>query len=394
VPQGYIDASSLYEIVHVFRYPNPEAAYPWAVQSSIEVTALLMEARNIELAPDPGPAGATSGPYEVLTTLLSSFVRKASVPATVRQKALRQTQAWVQRNPAEIQSAYRALGADRTNFDPWLESFVTHDWVEHSARLGGLFDSAFIPELSRVLEVPTTDLLRAHEESRGLAHLPDHAEHRGSNDLSRLICDAFVVSSLLRGRYHENAALLAQLQLHGHPFRRSIQVPAPSGQATTVEVANTARAIATIVLMGAYTERGLDARIRLWAENVRCVREAVAAERIELGSRRGSHAAQEAAVAAAKVAGVRVHPRILERGIDAVIGVGAAVLSSFVLVGWEAVAASVAVSAASTEATLGQHIARRVASGPWRLRTLVNATPGRLDGSWSIPSPDSEPKDQ
>jgi hypothetical protein len=72
--------------------------------------------------------------------------------------------------------------------------------------------------------------------------------------------------------------------------------------------------MAQLLWASAFSERRHDARIRLWADNVRLVRMAVRAEEIDLPQRASEDRALGTAVDAARRAGVRTYSRLIADG--------------------------------------------------------------------------------
>jgi len=76
----------------------------------------------------------------------------------------------------EIRNLYLLLlHEDGRNFQPWLQFGISHAWIEHSQRLGGLFNPSLIPEIALVLRRSEYDLHLALRDSQSRLILRDKA---------------------------------------------------------------------------------------------------------------------------------------------------------------------------------------------------------------------------
>jgi hypothetical protein len=78
--EGLIDSASAYEVILLLARTKPALSYRMEWDSSLAVTATLINARHVRLAPSPGPDGATSGPYGLLLEGMSDIVSKVVLP--------------------------------------------------------------------------------------------------------------------------------------------------------------------------------------------------------------------------------------------------------------------------------------------------------------------------
>ncbi len=88
-----------------------------------------------------------------------------------------------------------------------------------------------------------------------------------------------------------------------------------------IRISNFERYLANIVLAGSFAERNPSYRVSLWVENISKLRQARG--RINLDDRISDELAREDAIHEAARFGVRVHPRLLEVGLDTVLNLGA-----------------------------------------------------------------------
>lgn len=120
--QGYIDSTSIYEVVAALTLPQDEL-YPWAWSITLIVTMALIRANHLTLAPAPSNVGAASGVYGTLTAGLSTsriMTYREPAPVQVSDRALRKVKTWARNNPAKLRHTLEHLLSDEDNFQPWL----------------------------------------------------------------------------------------------------------------------------------------------------------------------------------------------------------------------------------------------------------------------------------
>lgn len=379
--QGFIDSASAFEVVATLTNPRAIDSYRMAWDRALQVTATLISADQIKLAPSPRREGPKSGAYGVLMDGLGSTVSSVVLPAGAGTDALRKTQRWTNRNVPKL----RRILAPFIDRPPntgneaalWLQYEINYAWAEHSRRFGGLFDRDFLPQLSRVLDVEMKDVTHAWSLSGNESFVESAVRRQPDSDEFRLVRDAFIVSALLRGRYHEYAAESANLQLLSHPIREPVLKRLPRAGVIPIDVPNTERYLASIVLAGAFAERGLEARIRLWIENVLRLRAARA--QINLTAKDRDETARDTAIDAAKRFGVRNHSRKLATILDIGVGIGSSALTSFVLSPWESMAVGSGMTLISANRQLGHVIASATTTTRQSLTRLSSLRPGRIE---------------
>lgn len=166
--------------------------------------------------------------------------------------------------------------------------------------------------------------------------------------------DAYVVSALIRGRYHDYVARKSGQQIMHHPLRRGV-LPTARGSHQEFPVANTERYFASIVLAAAFSQRR-KLRVASWTDSVLSARRAMDAEELDLRPKEEENVALETAVRVAKQLDIRAHSSVLDRALETTAALGIGALTSFWLEGWVGFAVSagvIASSAAGKEAGQG-----------------------------------------
>jgi hypothetical protein len=348
---------------------------------ALEVTATLISADHIKLAPSPRPEGPASGPYGIFLAALDQAVTRIVLPESSTTLALRKTKRWANENVEKVRSVLGSFtgvkgAAVNSQAAKWLDAHINSEWTEHVIRHRALFDRDFIPQLGKVLGIAPEELVKIWELSGDRRFISELINRRRESDKFRAIRDAYVASSLLRGRYHEYAAEESSAQILSHPIRQPVLRDLRRGDSIPILISNTERYLASIALAGAFAERKHEARVSSWAENIVTLRHA--REQINLDPKDRDETARDTAIDAAKKFGVRVHSRRLETFLDVGVGLGSSALTSFVLSPWESMAVGSAMSALSAKQKIGQKIARTLTTMRGRLIRLSRMVPGRV----------------
>jgi len=380
--QGYIDSASTYEIIAVLGSKRPAETYPWAWQSAITVTSSLINTSHLQIAPAPSLESGAGGIYGHLMLGLAELISHHRPDSELTQMAVRNTKQWAKDNVDKIRDTYAKLKADNKNFIKWLERSITTAWIEHSERLGGLYNEEFIPELSRILNVSTIELSKVRELSCDLSLLKHYATNWPDDDNFRLMTDAYVVSALLRGRYHDYIAQKSSIQVIHHPFREGVLPHLKKSGTVRFVVSNTERYLSNIVLASAFAERREKQRVSCWVENVLKVRKAVLAGAIDTRQKDFNKVALDLAVDAAKRVDIRIHPRWLDEVLDAIFAIGVGALASFVLNSWTGFVSKIIHYGVSRKVDIGKEATCRVLDTKARLRDLAISEPGRIKQTW------------
>ena len=194
--------------------------------------------------------------------------------------------------------------------------------------------------------------------------------------------DAYAISALLRGRYHDYIAQKSCLQIIHHPFRESVLSPLKTTDTAQFVVSNTELYLSNIVLAGAYAERGEKQRVSCWVENVLKVRKAVFAGAIDTGPKDFDKVALDLALEAAKKVDICIHSRWLDEVLDAVFAVGVGALTSFILNPWTGFVVGVIQYGVSQKFDIVKEVTHQIIDTKARLRDLAQSEPGRIKQIW------------
>ena len=375
VTQAVVDSASVTEIVEVYSYSRPDAVHRWAWQSALEVTACLLTMRHVAIMPAPGPSGQAVGPHADLAQGLA-FVERPGAPSELAAIAAAHVRRWSRRSAADIRNAFQTIRSETHSYEAWLKWCIGMMWPDHAQRLGGLFDRLFLHELALILGLEQEFLQEVWSQSgnaKTVAHwaadFPDTADFRAARD-------AYVVSALIRGRYHDYIASKHRQQIIHAPFRDRPEILGRLSSKPGIEfkVANTEWYLANIVVANAFGIVGLRRRIRRWLQTVQKLRLVnLSEDPLDLRPRASEDGSLTAAVRAARRVGVRTRGNLVDEALQASFDTGSGILTSWCLQGWAGLAASMATSL----------ITRRLPAFTERhFHTLALAGPGRIRREW------------
>lgn len=389
---AYIDTTCLHEIVRTLDQPDPRSTKPWSWETAVEASCALISARNVRFPPSPTRDGAPAGALGSLLLPLSDYVGIAEANEAIVKAGRVTSKTWAAKHIPELRDAEALLMADDVNFIPWLEWFTEHVWDEHSSRLNGLFDPGYISYIGRVLDVEQKDLEQVWKLSRSSAEL-DSRRKRGEADPEFVLMRrAYIISALIRGRFHDDVARRSDWQIMHHPFRDSILAGATSiSKADEIGVSNTERYIANILMASAYKQRPA-VRVQAWVQNVIRVREAVKAGAIDARPKDSDEMALDIAVRDIRNLAIDFKGRYLDLCLGASASIGMAGYTTFFVAPWVGLGISVGSVLAGAGVTVATSIrpglhdltpSGRLSKRRGRLKALAKAGPGQIRRVWS-----------
>ncbi len=381
--EGWIDGASMDEVMRALRSDQTSACDPWAWCTAVEVTCALISTHSLGLASAPSKEGPASGTYEQLLRALSGSIVRVTPSVEDQRWALRSTKQWANRRYPMIRTVLEKIKAEEISFPNWMDNAIRCAWMEHSARMGGLFDREFITQISSVMGVCVAELEEICQLSSDMKQLHWYVSSQPENDAFRIMRDAFLVSTLIRGRYHDSLANRSIHQIVHHRLRDSVLPRLESRPGKAFEVSNVEWYLSSIAISGALAERTLECRIACWAENTLKLRQLAQAQMIDLSPKEYDGVALASAVDSAAKADVRVHPKHVERWLEMAVSMGVGVLTDLVLKGWVGFGAGVGAAALSQHAQPAKRICRSIYRGPNRLGDLARSGPGRIERHWS-----------
>lgn len=370
--KGYIDSASFHMLVLALRNGKPSQWSSWMWETTQYVTCALWALPTFAIPPDPSPHHGAGGSYGQLLKELSVVFRGIDY---TDPKALKQTRQWARKDPKRRLALCRNVQSD-PRFMQWVDSYISFFWVRHSLMHGALFTAEFIPELSLMLECSRDDLKKVHELSAVQSQVAKWSKKRPNTEDFQLAVDAFCITTLLRGRYHDYAARNTGMHIMHHPMREPMLRKIK--RSDLFGISNTQQYVTNILVAAALKQTGIKARIHSWACNVLKVRSALADGRLDLRSKDRDDVALKSALDAVKKSGVEVHPRSLETLIDILLGLSVGALTGFTLASWLGVPSGAAASIVARVTGTPKKIVRGGYRTRLNLRRLARARAGRV----------------
>jgi hypothetical protein len=328
--------------------------------------------------------GGPTGVYAELRTLLGSSIQTYRSNRSIRDWALRETEAWAADSDNQIVLSRFINGtASAPNGDslqPLVYQFVENEkryWSKTAIELGGLFDVQFIPYIADVLRVPGDELKKLHARISGRPDLLTKSEKQLGKEGAKLTEKAFLAAMLLRGYYRDIYARQGQI-LH-HPYRSAF-LAVSSNEIPTCEfvTTNTTRAAAAMLIQASMRQSTSQARIRHYAEAIAILRSAAKKGRLNLREADDDSIALSDSADALIKLGIRTRRPSADKWVDIFFGSAVTWATTFTLTPWESLAVGVASSGIAGAVGLGSVVGTLALERRYRLSGLGRATLGRL----------------
>lgn len=330
---GLIDSASIYQVIQCLDRAYADH-YPWSLQTAIELTSLLISTEHQHcLAPG---LFTTGGVYiddydyflgELFGSELIKPFKKPNV--SIAQMAKNETIKWAGLQLEGVSKEASKLFEDKKNFDPWLDWAANKAWHSHSERLGGLFDKIFIPPIARILNIGEADTHDLHNQSCDHNSINTLVTRRNNDFL--LMSKAYIISTILRGKYHDEIANLTNvIQIFHHPIRKLINKE-PHRDTIPFEVSPLTNGLAIILIYGAAQQKDIRSRLACWIYNIGQVRSFLAQNPIDINKLLTGSKALDYAARIAKEAKVVLGDRRFDSMAETLLTLGIGFLTSFKL---------------------------------------------------------------
>ncbi len=275
-------------------------------------------------------------------------------------------------------------------FNGWIENFFRFNAVEHSRRLNGVFDQALIPQIARILQTSESDLTRVWQLSANEEYLARHAnDARNTHESLDLMYRACSTAALLRGRYHDNYARLANLQVVHHPVRDPFLPVIQEDGSSRFEASNTLHTMASALVSYSARDKKLDQRITSWSELTLQARRLAAQGRLDLDLKSTDDVAVDTAIENLRKLDLRGVSKQFEAGLEVGVSIGFGAVTSFALDPWAGFAATSAASAAMRLPWARSVVGQIKKPRKFQLKRLSESPAGRIrrrkrsdPGSW------------
>jgi len=380
--RSFVDGAAILGAIEALSAGKPQRATNWAVRSAVEVTTSLLLVPSVTLSPIPESHNSPVGPYGAVLGELAGLVVQRAPDVEVSRATLRTTRRWAMSHPADLNSYLDDLRADES-YHRWLEWLMHNQWLDHIGRHGALFEEAFLIPISRALEIPSENL-RAIRIDTATESAVRRIGARPDEELSRIVREAFTLSTLLRGRYYDRLSKAADQHVLHHPIRYRALPRLPAGRTVDLSLSNTAWFMSAILIACAFNERG-SGRGAAWARSIKRARDGIASGELDVAHKETDEVAIRVAARNVARLGLRTHQPWIDQVTSAAVAVGLGVLTSFFLTGWEAVGVGATAQLAMESTRLTTRAAARVSGDEHRLQRLGRMQAGRIGARWQLP---------
>ncbi len=179
-------------------------------------------------------------------------------------RARSNTKRWLSNPSKPLKRAWQVTQAFQ-NVEEWSNYRRKLFWENHIRSNNGLFEPEYLPKLAEVLDITVPDLKKIHT----LSCDPKTVKRWSKNKLdeaSRIADLAYLLSSLVRGKYHEYHARAASLQLIAHPHRQSIAVK--TNEHIDIPVSYSEQFFVKVLVGSALLHHNAEQRIKAWSDNI------------------------------------------------------------------------------------------------------------------------------
>lgn len=292
----------------------------------METTSVLVFNDQIGIAPGTGgyEKKKVGGLQEKAVTALSGLVTPIFETQYSRYLSRSDVKTWL--TTSEAVEAWNKTKNDESycsNSEAnWRDVARKYFWTEHASMLRSLFDKDHIPMIASVLAASPNeqlqfeiqkDLLTIYEKTTSLDQVRTWANSSEHTEEIQLVENAFAISALIRGRYHDLLAFAEGRQILHHPFRQYILDDLKFSQ--HVKATEAQRILVLIILSSALAETNIHARINRWANNIIEARNALVESRLDIDNMGGIDPLQEI-YERSKLAGLRFPETLTVRFLD------------------------------------------------------------------------------
>lgn len=388
--KGFVDMASMSDVISFLSYEKLESIPSWTMQCASQVTAALCCGHQLQVAPGPGDFSGRVGLYDRLITNLTAGDAVLNYPFSeaLRREADKETLSWANKHTPLIIKEYYKVKSDKS-YDFWLDKAISIHWVLHSTMLYGLFNKHYVPLLAKIFGCNRTDLMRVWQDSCAADKVKQWVKKRPNSEDFKLAIDAYVVSVLLRGRYHDHCVELStEYSILHHPVRHNRVLPLRK-ETNILYPTNTEALLTSIVLGSTMVEKTIENRINLWCENILKIRELVRTEKLDLRQKQSNSVALDHLHSSLRKH-IRMYRRSASTKVDFLFSV---IMSSLVFglckwqnlptpLGWLTGPSITLGTKRLTGRSIGEIIISRSVGRKLHFKQLAETLPCRIMGKW------------
>lgn len=322
--EAFLDSATLHDAFAALRLGEPDLWPAWTRQCLVDTTYLLLF-DNAKIVPAPGTTFLAPMPGDEQALVAEIPTLNVSPPEKSAEAKLRR---WLAQPNKPLQKAWDETVSNPQMSD-WCEIRRELFWLNHVRAHDALFNGHYIPQLAPILNVPESVLREVHTQSTDPKIVKKWAKGKGGAD-AQLANDAYVLSSLIRGKFHEYMARGANLQLAAHPHR--VAISAPIASQIEQPIPNSAAHFVRLLLGSALCERPA-IRVATWRRNLVKARSAIREGTVNLDDL-PENDFREHAIRAARRIGIDAQPQFRKRLMSLALETGFGVAGSLFLGPW------------------------------------------------------------
>ncbi len=327
---AHIDLASITQIAHFFD----EKAYdfPWAVHTTLEAACALITIPDVTIAPNLRRRDHFPDYVDHITQSLIKYgvIRPLLLcPEEGNKTALKSTKQWASLHTESLKKCLKIFRSDE-NYLRWIDWQTNKVWPGHVIRYKGLFDRDLSSYVANVVDLDETYLINLNDHITHAKNPKSEIKNISSKDELKHLQESFLVSSWLRGRFHERVAVKRKFQLFQHPIRDSV-LPIMEGKSYEFGLSDTTWYLANIIVSGATKQSSTKKRIECWVNNIKQVQELSRLGMLDLRPKDNDTAMREAAFSAAKRSRITVNNKTIDKCLEHLATCGIGTLIGFTL---------------------------------------------------------------
>lgn len=373
---GFIDATSIRGTLAVLIQGRGAEFGLWDRQSILEVSYLLLHG-NFKIVPGTRDSATAVGLYSHVVEAFPWL----EVRGYQRLNAERQSQRWLKRYQPLIRREWQKLRASNS-FNEWSTTHKRLFWPDDIKMYGALYSRDAIPAIAALTGLSETDLNKVRDLSTNMRRATRWAVSTHYSEEVEVAERAWLLSALMRGKFHEYVARDLRVQLLPHQFREGIS--GRVGRPTTFPALEAELLFIKMIIGSALLESTAPRRVRAWVDGIARARAALAAKKIALPDLATQADAERAAARAAKDIGLYASGELIRRALDVAVSIGLGTLLSVEVSPWFSPLAPISqqIFRHFRGKTIGDDIERAILHTSWRFKKLARSFPGRIDRVW------------
>jgi len=394
---GSIDSASLMDAVGgLASYKNQNEWNKWTAQSIRAVTGHFIFHDLLDIAPTPSKTDTIPAPTGILyfsyyraISILRLSIGEVDPQKMTYDKNILSANAlfenWLNgcRETDEIHKIV-ATTIEEPDYNQWSIWARKEAWVDHTNRFKCLFNKNMIDDLSIALGHSKTEMKTVWEKAKDIGQVKKWSKDEDLDRSFELAEEAFIASSILRGRFHQLVAIENGLPYQYHPIRKHIVIKPEKGFRYKFPISM--KYLIEILVNSSWKERHPIDRVSLWAENVSKVSKARREGRLQSLLNQQDELdeddALKMALNTAKELKLRIYSQKMVDNINVSLMVGSMLAGGITNNPWVGIGLgvlSIADYYIGKEKSMGKRIAEELILREKPLGDLAKAQPGCLD---------------